>query len=301
MELSLVADIGGTNTRIALAEGIRILPETVRRFRNADHPGLEPVLGAFLADAGAKVGGACLAVAGPVKDGVARLTNLDWTIDGDALRRATGAGSVAVLNDLQAQGHSLGIIDAVRTIAPGVQQPGPMLVVGVGTGFNAAPVHDERGVRVVPASESGHVNLPVQGEDMELADFLSQIHGFPSVEEALSGRGIENLYEFLTRTRRPSAQIIPAIGTEDAATRTAALFIRLLGAAVGNLALTHLPFGGIYLCGGMARALTPHLDAMGFAAAFRDKGRFGPFMEAFPIHVIEDDYAALTGCAAYIR
>lgn len=303
-ELSLVADIGGTNTRVALADGTRVLTDTTRRFRNSEYPGLEPILRGYLDDAGQAVSGACLAVAGPVRDGVAKLTNLDWTIDGAALQRATGAGAVAVLNDLQAQGHALGHLppERLRTVVAGPASGSSMLVVGVGTGFNAAPVHSAPGGRVVAASESGHVNLPVRtAEDVALADFLSKIHGFPGVEDALSGRGIENLHEYLTGTRCPSAEIIPAIGAEDDATRTAQLFIHLLGVTVGNLALTHLPFGGIFLCGGMSRALTPHLETMGFAASFRDKGRFSGFMEGFGIHVIEDDYAALTGCAAFLR
>lgn len=304
-ELSLVADIGGTNTRVALAEGTTIRPDTIRRYRNADHAGLEPVLEAYLAEIGAKVAGACLAVAGPVNDGVATLTNLDWTIDSNALGRATGADSVAVLNDLQAQGHALGHINAanLRVLVKGAAAApnAAMLVVGVGTGFNAAPVHQST-VRVVPASESGHVNLPVRdADDLRLAEYLSRHHGFPGVEEALSGRGIEQLYSFVTSQKRKSADIIPAIGTDPMATQTAELFVRLLGAVVGNLALTHLPFGGIYLCGGMARAFTPHLANMGFIDALRDKGRFSGFMEAFGVSVIEDDYAALTGCAAYLR
>ncbi len=74
----------------------------------------------------------------------------------------------------------------------------------------------------------------------------------------------------------------------------------MLGTVSGNLALTQLPFGGIYFAGGVARAFAQHFDALGFAQAFRDKGRFAPLMERFAVHVIEDDYAALTGCACYL-
>jgi glucokinase len=90
------------------------------------------------------------------------------------------------------------------------------------------------------------------------------------------------------------------VGTDPMAKETGRLFTRLLGAETGNLALIHLPFGGIYLVGGVARAFTAHLGPMGFAEAFRDKGRFAGFMEGFSVSILEDDYAPLTGCAVYL-
>ncbi|SNX73766.1 glucokinase [Cereibacter ovatus] len=306
--LSLVADIGGTNTRVALASGPRLLPATIRRFRNADHPALAPVLRAFLSDAGSpRIEGACVAAAGPVRDGVATLTNLDWTVDGDQLRDATGAARVAVLNDLQAQGHALGHIDAanLRVLLPGPDRAptGPRLVVGVGTGFNAAPVHDTATGRLVAASECGHAGMPVRTErDLRLARFVETAHGFAGVEDVLSGRGLERLHAFACAETgiaesRTAAGIMAAIAEPGPAQEAARLFACLLGAETGNLALIHLPFGGIYLCGGVARAFAPHLLPLGFAEAFRDKGRFSAFMADFPVAVVEDDYAALTGCA----
>ncbi len=68
----------------------------------------------------------------------------------------------------------------------------------------------------------------------------------------------------------------------------------------GNLALQNLPFGGLYLIGGVARSVSPWFDRFGFAAAFRDKGRFTSFMDSFPVHLVTDDYAALTGCAGHL-
>jgi glucokinase len=78
-------------------------------------------------------------------------------------------------------------------------------------------------------------------------------------------------------------------------------FVRMFGMVVGNLALTFLPFGGIYLIGGISRAFAPWFEAFGFEAAFREKGRFSDFLGRFPVSVIEDDYAALTGCAEHLK
>lgn len=313
--LSILADIGGTNTRVALAQGKQVDPSSIRRFSNAEASGLEPILRRYLDEAGlATVQGVCVAVAGPVEDGVAEMTNLSWVIDHPQLVRATGASRVAILNDLQAQGQALGHIAAkdLRVLLPGPQKPGAaMLVVGLGTGMNAAPVHDTPIGRIVAASECGHISMPVQSEqDLRLAKFLANhipgAHGFAGVEEAIAGRGIGFLHEFITheaghRQTLPTAEVMANLAKGDAHARaTAALYVRIMAQNLGNLALIHLPFGGIYLIGGVARAMAPYLEEMQFAKAFRDKGRFAEFMDKFRVTLVEDDYAALTGCAAYL-
>ncbi|MBU2993380.1 ROK family protein [Octadecabacter sp. 1_MG-2023] len=314
--LSLVADIGGTNTRCALADGPRVLQDTVRRYSNADFDGLETVLRQYLADAGdVDPAAACVAVAGPVHNGVATMTNLDWTIDRDTLARATRAETVAILNDLQAQGHALADLDssALRPIIDRTDETlnshAARLVVGVGTGFNATPVFDTDMGRFVPPSEAGHANLPIRTEqDLRLAQYVSKAHGFPAVEDVVSGRGLERVYSFLGHdaddpheARAQDIMAACAKGNDPRARDAVALFIRFLGTVCGNLALIQLPFGGVYLVGGVARAMAPYMAEFGFGDAFHDKGRFAGFMTNFSVHVVEDDYAALSGCASHIQ
>ncbi|MDU8910659.1 glucokinase [Aestuariicoccus sp. MJ-SS9] len=308
---ALVADIGGTNTRVALTEGSHVRTDTIRRYRNADHADLAEVLRAYLDTTGATVDAACVAMAGPVRDGVGRLTNLDWTVDRDAVGAATGAGTVAVLNDLQAQGHALDLLtaDNLTTLLPG-QPASPQaarLVIGVGTGMNAAPVFKLNGQTLVPPSEAGHISLPVQtGEELRLMDFIARKHGVPGVEDVLSGRGFERVYAWLCEEdggaeRLEAGAIMQAADAGEArALRAIEVFTRVLGRVAGNLALVMLPFGGVYLCGGVARHFAPHLMRAGFAEAFADKGRFADFMHQFPVHMITDDYAALTGSASHL-
>ena len=310
---ALVADIGGTNTRVALADGRQILGETIRRYSNADYPGLETVLRRYIDDeGGVDPIAACVAVAGPVRDGRATMTNLNWTIDKDTLARATKAETVAILNDLQAQGHALGYLDDanIRTIIDGPTglPNAARLVVGVGTGFNAAPVFDTDQGRLVTPSESGHANLPIRTErELRLCQFVSNAHGFPAVEDVLSGRGLERVYAFLGEEVGISAEakakdIMAACadGSDPRATEAAQVFTQILGTVCGNLSLIQLPFGGVYLVGGVARAFAPFLTEFGFGDAFRDKGRFSGFMGNFRVSVIEDDYAALTGSATHL-
>jgi glucokinase len=312
--VSLLADIGGTNTRVALARGRTVLRDTIRRYANAGHPGLDAVLSAYMQEVGVSdCAGACVAAAGPVRGGVAALTNLDWTIDGSVVAAGTGAEVVAVLNDLQAQGHALGHLasDSVRTVIPrGLPaEPGAaQLVIGVGTGFNAAPVHDEGDLRIVAASECGHASLPVRtADDLSLLTFVERAHGFPGVEDVLSGRGLERVDAWVRAKAggsgdRKAAKIMEAIaaGTDPDAEATGEVFVRILGTVAGDLSLIHLPFGGVYLIGGVARAFTPHFTRFGLSRAFRDKGRFSDFMQNFEVSVIEDDFAALVGCAVHL-
>jgi glucokinase len=181
-------------------------------------------------------------------------------------------------------------------------------VIGVGTGFNAAPVFDTEHGRLVTPSESGHANLPIRTEqELRLCQYVSNAHGFPAVEDVLSGRGLERVYAFLGQEagdpREERAHMIMAAladGRDPRAVEAAQIFTRILGTVAGNLSLIQLPFGGVYLVGGVARAFAPYLTQFGFGEAFRDKGRFAGFMGNFAVSVIEDDYAALTGSAAHL-
>lgn len=310
--IAVVADIGGTNTRVALTRGTQVQQATIRRYRNADHAGLTDVLVDFLKQHDVTPDAACVAMAGPVRDGIGTLTNLDWSVDRDVIRDATRARTVAVLNDLQAQGHALDLLgpDSLAPLLPGTPAAphAAKLVIGVGTGMNAAPVFRLNGQTLVPPSEAGHITLPVQNaEELRLMAFIARKHGTPGAEDVLSGRGFERVYAWLCEEDGgapplDAAAILQAVeaGGNARADRALRVFTRMLGRVAGNLALIMLPFGGIYLCGGVVRHLGPHLMRMGFGDAFGDKGRFGPFMTQFPVHLVTDDYAALTGSACHL-
>lgn len=307
--LSLVADIGGTNTRVALANAATVRVDSVRRYRNAEFDGIGSVITRYLSDRqqdSTWITGACVAMAGPVHDGVGTLTNLDWRIDKEILAETLSAERVAVLNDLQAQGHAIGNIaseDLTQVLPqPPATELAAKLVIGLGTGFNACPVFDTAGGRFVPPSEAGHVSLPASITELHpLLGKLSDSGGYPSVEEVLSGRGVSHLHAALHGEVVDPADILARIGEGEAlACDTGALFVKVLGDVAGNLVLSHLPFGGVFLVGGVTRAFAPYLDQFGFVEAFRSKGRFSTFMEQFGVSVVSDDYAALTGCASHL-
>lgn len=301
----LVADIGGTNTRVALADAGVPRAGSIRKYPNAGRAGLSEILRQYLREtATPETVGVCVAVAGPVRDGVARMTNLDWEITAADLAEVGGTDRVAILNDLQAQGHALASLEArhLRCLMPGrAAPPGAVqLVVGAGTGFNAAPVHHLPSGSHVAASECGHIHLPRHGDDEEaLARHLAAQHGIASIEEVLCGRGLVALHHWVSGQDLAGDALTAAIARGEAH-QTGALYARLMGRALATLALVHLPFGGIFLIGSVARAMAPHLVALGMGDAFVQMGRFSAMMEEFPIHVVEDDYAALLGCAAYL-
>ncbi len=310
---NMVVDVGGTNTRVGLADGASVLSDTIRRYRNDDFPGLEPVLQRYRNETNCgPVAGVCACIAGPVRDGVGALTNRDWSIDKAGLAHAAGATRAAILNDMQAQGHAvqgLGADKLTEIVAgPVVPDNAARLVVNVGTGFNAAIVYATPKGKLVPPSECGHANLPIRTEaQLRLCQFVETAHGFPAVEDVLSGRGLERVYAWLSHeagddTLLTSQQIMAAIadGSDARATEAGRVFVTILGTVAGNLSLIHLPFGGVYLVGGLVRAFTPYLREFGLVDAFRDKGRFAGFMSNFSIHMVEDDYAALAGCAEHL-
>ena len=307
--LCLLADIGGTNTRMALSDGKTVRSDTITRFKNADYAEFTDIVRRYMADAGIMgVDRACVAAAGPGVDGRAEMTNLDWTIASADIAAASNAAQVGLLNDLQAQGHCLTSLHTgdYETVLRGTHAPRPndtQIVIGMGTGFNAAPVyHTEHGTFVPPA-EIGHARIAVADDtQIKVAKYVNKTDGFISNEHILAGRGLERIDAALNnRTDRSAADIMAAAGAGDAtAIHVAQTQASFAGGVYGDMALATLPLGGIYLIGGVARALTPYLASDVFANAFRAKDRFSEFNAQFSVHVILDDFAALKGCASYI-
>ena len=305
---ALVADIGGTKSRLASLQNGCLDLQSVRSFTNSDHHTFSEIISLYAGSTPRSFSEACIAVAGPVTGGRVMMTNLDWIIDVDEISRSHAFHQVRILNDLQALGHAVCSSAPSTLLLEGHSAPpdAPLLVVNIGTGFNSATVYRSAARPLVAASESGHVSFSISSrQELELADYVAQNTDFVSLEEVLSGRGLQRVYAWFSgaedSARAPAAEAITAMATEcETADRALGLFTRILGAAVGNLALTLLPFGGIYLAGSVARALAPKLLQLGFATSFLEKGRYSALMRRFPIHLIEDDHAALQGCAAYL-
>jgi glucokinase len=299
--LALVGDIGATTARLALARGGIPLPGSAARYLTAGHDSAGAMLAHYLRDLDARPGMACLAVAGPLRGETVWMRNRGWEIRAEALARGLGLARVRLLNDLQAQALALDRLSeaAQDPLLDGRPQPGAArLVIGLGTGVNCAAAHPrpEAPLPLVPPSEAGNMGLPAHdAETLRLAGWLRAHAGAATVEEALSGRGLTRLWGFAGGHGRPGPQeVLTACAAGEAQAQAAvALHARLLGHFARDLALAHLALGGVWLAGGLARAVAPHLRRNGFAAAFRAD----PLTETIPVRVIADDAAAVLGCA----
>ena len=302
----LLADVGGTNTRVGLGGEHGLDPASVDTFRNAEHGGLADILTLFLTQHTGPVDALCAGVAGPVRDSNAQLTNFNWFIDASALQAATGAKSVYLMNDLQAQGYALDDLPAQNVVAltDGALPPpdATRLVFGLGTGCNIAAVHRVGQGLFVPPSETGHTSMPhLEGDAGALITYLSQTHYHKPIEAAISGPGLARIFRYLSGETLTAPDILRAYGAGDVhATATMMMFTEILGTVLGNVALSHLPMGGIFLIGGTARGVAPHLEELGFHEFFTAKGPYAPIAQDIPLFLIGDDSAALRGCARFL-
>ncbi|SEK67188.1 glucokinase [Roseovarius azorensis] len=302
----LLADVGASNTRVALATPAGVLRETAQTLRNDGFADLAPLLAAYLDTWGARPTALCAGVAGPVRNGTAQLTNLDWFIDSATLARATGASEVHLINDLQAQAWALDDLAAetLTPLIPGIPAPdGPRMVMGLGTGSNIAVAHRMGARLFVPPAEAGHSSLPHLDETTNalITALAAEIPHKP-YEALLSGPGLSRLYRLRTGHSLPPPQIVAAHAAGDAdATATLEVFAKIMGTVTGNMALTHMTTGGVFLIGGAARMVASHLLSLGFAEHFTAKGPYTPILRAMPLTLITDDHAALSGCARYLR
>ncbi|MEW6719369.1 MAG: glucokinase [Thermodesulfobacteriota bacterium] len=317
----LAGDVGGTKTNLALYSAVRggLRRGAARSFRSYDYPSLEAILEVFLAGR-RKVDVACVGVAGPVRQGKSRLTNLSWSVDREAVRRACGARAAFLLNDLQALAFAVPFLSRGKTatLQKGEADPeGPIAVGAAGTGFGQAALLPSGAGFLPMASEGGHVEFaPRDAREQALLEHLRKEHGRVSVERVVSGPGLYSVYRFLreaegapetpeTASRMASEDPPRVIVSEGLAGRSAAcreavrFFCGMYGAAAGNLALQYAATGGVYLGGGLAPALLSVLSNGGFLDAFLDKGRFRGFLERVPVKVILDETAALEGAARF--
>ncbi|WP_425045537.1 glucokinase [Primorskyibacter sp. S87] len=294
-QIRLVADVGGTNSRIGLAGNGVLIAATVRSYRNDDHADFFSVADAFLSETGPlTIDEIAVAVAGPVSEGTARLTNRDWRFDETALSSRLKADRVCLLNDLNALGYATPFLDPGRldtvfmTDAPH-RASGQALIVGIGTGFNVSPVVNTAGqVRCLNA-ELGHAPLPSDIAEILTDQFGAAAADFRTVEEVFSGRG----YAALSGLHGDTSV---AGNTTDKGFQS--FYTKLLGTLARSLMLTFLPSSGIFFAGGVARSLldTPARDR------FVDVYSL-PFdlnnLQPAPVFLIRDDAAALLGCAKY--
>ena len=321
----LAADIGGTHATFALAEitneGPRIITEdslASREFQN-----FAPLLQQFLDRPDVKparehIAASCFAVAGPVKDNAAVLTNLGWQVEGDAVSEQFKLPKVTLINDFQAAGLGVSYLPTASFTtlqAAEADEQAPSIIVGAGTGLGVCMiVRSGGGYRVVP-SEAGHADFaPTDDLQDKLLLYLRRNFGRVSWERVISGPGLMRVFSFLQDSGLgiPSKQLLEAtkhVGVDPAeviadyglrkldplAVRALDLFVAAYGAFAGNMALGALARGGVYVAGGIAPKIIGRLKEGAFMRAFTGRGAFTPLLSGIPVKVVMDAKVGLRG------
>lgn len=329
-QLVLAADVGATHTRFrleAVGERSRVVDQSA--FTNAEAAGFEQLVEAYLQleevasalHVVRNISSVCIGVAGPTDGLSVRLTNLPWEIDVRSVGRRFGFGSVRLVNDVQAAGYGVGALgsgDVHRLQAGGLIPGATRAVVAPGTGLGVSYATNQPSGYNAYASEAGHCDFaPNDTLQQELLDYLHGRYGHVSYERILSGHGLVNLFDFLVVRKHStvSSELVRRIqeGGAPALTRAAldeghvlakhalTLFVSVLGAFCGNLALTLMPRGGLYICGGIPQKIMPAMTDGTFLNGFSSKGRFGDFMGSFPVFLVPSANPSLLGAAMLAR
>jgi glucokinase len=297
----LAADIGGTNARFGLFDRDRA-QRGVEIFPTADWDGAVEAAHEFLRRHPAEPTSACFAVAGPVQDGHSSPVNLRWTVDSRELSAALGGIPVAVVNDLEANARGGAVLgeDDLAVVNPGANGNGhARAVVSAGTGLGeAALIWDGARYRAIPG-EGGHTDFAPRTEvEVELYRFLAAEFGHVSYERICSGSGLVNVYRFLGGPAVSPAEVVAdAADRRSLGSRALDLFASIYGARAGNVALSFMATGGVYLGGGIAPRIVDRLTDGGFMRAFTAKGRLSSLLEQIPVRIVLNDRAALLGAA----
>ncbi len=305
MGTTLLADIGGSKSRFALANSAGP-PERMSVIENDTVADLDAAVARYLEETGAHPPAATFAVAGSVDGEEIALTNrTSWRLRRREFAKRFGFSQLRVLNDFEAIAWALPRLGAAQTRPlgkPVAARAGVKVVLGPGTGLGVAALLPADGRWHVVASEGGHASFgPQAAEEFEVFARLRQECGAVSAEAVLSGPGLVRLARALDpRAACHEAETIAAsaLAREPSAQAAARLFVRLLGRFAGGLALTFKALGGVYIAGGVASGLGPLLDEPQFRAAFEAHPPYQHLLEAIPTLLITCEEPGLIGCAA---
>jgi glucokinase len=307
---ALVADIGGTNARLAIADLATLRVSGAASFRCAEFASLEAVVAEFLKEAPQRPAAAAVAVAAPVVGDTVRLTNSPWTILHRELRSAIGVATLLLLNDFEALAHALPHLGAadLHQIGGGVPvERATKAVLGPGTGLGVAGLAWSPAGWQALASEGGHAAFAVEdATEFAMLERLLTGRERLSVERVVSGPGLADVYRVLAELQsRPAPPLDAAevvkrahAGSDPTAREALDRFATWLGRFTGDAALFFGARGGVYIGGGIAPRMVDVLSAGRFRRAFEAKGRMKAYLAPIPVYVILAGDAALKGAAA---
>jgi len=306
----MVADVGGTNTRIALFDADKGQFEELRTYNNRDFASLEAIIESWLEDLQAqRPETCCIAVAAPPSTNRVTMVNIDWSFSCTELARRFRFSRVSWLNDFQATAHALPHLTTEDTQLLQAGHPesgGKLATVGPGTGLGGSTLDWLDGKARTTASEPGHMGLsPGTKLELELFRLLMAEHGEIYAELLVSGPGLVRLYQAHARLRDATAEeMTPAAVTERAlqgqdrcCVQALETFCGLLASVCGDFALANGAYGGLYLAGGIVPRIIPFIRESDFLLRFSAKGAMKSYLQATPVHVITTAQPGLLGAA----
>ncbi|TAN70281.1 MAG: glucokinase [Methylobacter sp.] len=322
----LAGDVGGTKTILALfeTEGDDIKCVKKEQFSSAHYQTFNQLLTSFLTDTDCvQITAVCIGVAGIVANGRCETTNLPWILSSKEIAEHVNSQHVWLLNDLEATAWGLLNLPEHNFVElnPDAQRlQGNIAVLAAGTGLGEAIIAWDGDTYHVIASEGGHADFSPTNEQ-EIALLSHLLEKYPehvSCERLISGEGLVNIYQFLKHinyaestseteqqmTERDPAAVIGEAGVAGSDTlcvNALNLFCRLYGAESGNLALKCLPYGGVYLAGGIGAKILPVLQQGEFMRGFLAKGRCRAALQKISVKVCTNPEVALLGALSYAK
>jgi glucokinase len=331
----LAGDVGGTKTLLGLfaAEPDRPAAIEVGEFVTLDYDGLEPMIREFLGVWKVDprtLSATCIGVGGAVTDQVARLTNVPWLVDGEAVSAILGLRRSLLVNDLEALAYAVPVLDPpeLALLQQGIAVPGGNgAIIAAGTGLGIAMLHNVDGRFVPFPSEGGHADFAARTpRELELVRDLTRVFGRVGVEHVVSGPGLVNIYQFTHRSFGTGPMITPntiaparlcaGVGPDrldsdlanriyesaranrcDACVEALEMFVSAYGSETGNLALRAWATAGVYIGGGIAPRIMPALESGTFIDAFRAKEPMADIIATIPVSIILNPDAGLLGAA----
>jgi glucokinase len=321
----LAGDVGGTKTILALFDVVadnRTVSE-LRTFKNDDFANFDDLLSEYIAEIGRRPQALSLGVAGPVNNERVQITNRPWSIDKEKLKNKFGVAEVFLLNDLEATAHAIQLLKPEELHSLHEGQPihnGNIAVIAPGTGLGEAFLTNNNGEYVAHASEGGHSDFaPRTKLQDDLLVYLREKFDHVSYERICSGSGLPNIYNFLRdngladepawlmhlfeEAKDPTALIVEAALDQERESAicqmTVSIFVEVLAAEAGNLALKVGASAGVFLGGGIAPRILALLKIGDFPSHFSAKGRYRNYLERIPIQVMLNTQTALIGGADY--
>ncbi|WP_022941875.1 glucokinase [Psychromonas hadalis] len=311
--LSVVADVGGTNIRLAVCCHKTGEVSQSRTFACAEFLTLDAALFQYFSTLPEKVSALCLAIACPVENDLVTMTNLSWKFSKIALQEKLQLAQLFVINDYTAISLAVPFLNDNEKIKLGggeAQQQGITAVFGPGTGLGVSHIIHVNHKWISLDGEGGHVSFsPNSREQADVLLLLQEQFGHVSAERLLSGQGLVNIYHAICRLEGKQAHFHePKQVTEGAlngecelAKRSLTLFCQAMGSFAGNLALNLACTGGVYIAGGIVPRFVEFFKESEFRAQFEMKGRFSSYLSTIPTYLITHDNPGLLGATVYLR